>query len=98
MEAAWTQTGGIGGLEITGSENTLWNTGSGYVIGGSDAKPQPVEPVEGRPTRVDRLVAAIRGEIPADELASDLAAIQDAVALMEAAYRSSASGVWEPVR
>ena len=97
VEAAWTQTGGIGGLEITGSEKTLWNTGSGYVIGGPDGKPQPVEPIEGRPTRVDRLVAAIRGELPAEELAADLAAVQDAVAMMAAAYRSSAGGGWEPV-
>lgn len=94
VEAAWTQTGGIGGLEITGSTRTLWNTGDGYVLGGPGEKPEPVKPIEGRPTRIDRLVAAIRGEIPADELAADLAATQDAVALMEAAYRSSADGCW----
>ena len=97
VEAAWTQTGGIGGLEITGSEKTLWNTGNGYVIGGPDGKSVPVEPTEGRPTRVDRLVAAIRGEIPAAELAADLAATQDAVSMMEAAYRSSTKGCWERV-
>jgi predicted dehydrogenase len=97
VEAAWTQTGGIGGLEITGSEKTLWNTGDGYVIGGPGSEPEPVEPAEARPTRIDRLVAAINGELSAEELAADLAATRDAVAIMEAAYLASNSGCWEPV-
>lgn len=97
VEAAWTQTGGIGGLEITGAEKTLWNTADGYVIGAPGSSPEPIEPAEERPTRVDRLVAVIRGEIPAEELVADLAAIEDAVAIMAAAYQSSASGTWESV-
>ncbi len=97
VEAAWTQTGGIGGLEITGSERTLWNTGDGYVIGGPDCETETIEPIEGRPTRMDRLVAAIRGELSAEELAADLAATRDTVAIMEAAYRASNSGSWEPM-
>ena len=32
VEAAWTQTGGIGGLEIVGSEKTLWSSGKDYVL------------------------------------------------------------------
>ena len=97
VEAAWTQTGGIGGLEITGSERTLWNTGDGYVIGGPDRETEAIKPIEGRPTRMDRLVAAIRGELTPEELAADLAATRDAVAIMEAAYRASYSGSWESV-
>lgn len=97
VEAAWTQTGGIGGLEITGSERTLWNTGDGYVIGGPDSETEAIVPIESRPTRMDRLVAAIRGELSAEELAADLAATRDAVAIMAAAYLASNSGSWEPV-
>ncbi len=97
VEAAWTQTGGIGGLEITGSEKTLWNTGDGYVIGGPDSTPVPVEAIDECLTRVDRLVAAIRGELSAAELTADLAATLDAVAIMAAAYESSDSGTWEAV-
>jgi len=97
VEAAWTQTGGIGGLEITGSERTLWNTGEEYVLGAPDGKPETVTPIDPRPTRMDRLVAAIREELTPEELATDLAATRDAVAIMEAAYRSSDSGTWESV-
>ena len=98
VEAAWTQTGGIGGLEITGSERTLWNTGDGYVVGEPGSEPEPIVAIAPRPTRMDRLVAAIRGELTPDELANDLAATRDAVAIMEAAYHSSDSGSWEPVK
>ena len=44
VEAAWTQTGGIGGLEVVGSEKTIWNTKDGYFISGSD---EPIKPLEG---------------------------------------------------
>jgi hypothetical protein len=66
-------------------------------MGGPGSSPEPIRAVEGRPTRVDRLVAVIRDEIPAGELTADLAAIEDAVAIMTTAYRSSASGSWETV-
>ena len=97
VEAAWTQTGGIGGLEITGSERTLWNTGEGYVIGAPGSEPEPIVAIAERPTRMDRLVAAIRGELAPDELAADLAATRDAVAIMETAYKSSDAGTWQAV-
>ena len=49
VEAAWTQIGGINGLEIAGSLKSLWHNGSQYMIGkqGGDSsrlgegKPQP---------------------------------------------------------
>jgi len=97
VEAAWTQTGGIGGLEITGSERTLWNTGDGYVVGAPGSEPESIVAIADRPTRMDRLVAAIQGELAPDELSADLAATRDAVAIMEAAYRSSDTGTWEAV-
>lgn len=98
IEAGWTQTGGIGGLEVAGSEKSIWNTAEGYVVGGPGEKPVPIAPaVANRPNRVDRLVAVIRGEISAAELRADLEASLDAVALMTACYASARSGVWTKV-
>ena len=98
VEAAWTQTGGIGGLEIVGSEKSLWNTPTGYVVG---APGKPAEPLASLapelPTRMDRLVAAIRGEIPAEALKTDLVACIDAVSIMAACYASAKDGRWTKV-
>jgi predicted dehydrogenase len=92
VEAAWTQTGGIGGLEITGSDKTLFNTEGGYVISGPKYKSEPLYlgNVSAAPTQVDRLVAAIRKQIEPEVLAADLAASLDAVAIMDACYQSAA--------
>jgi predicted dehydrogenase len=99
VEAAWTQTGGIDGLEIVGSAKTLWNAGKGqYVVGGPGEEPAPLAPQAERPTRVDRLIAAIGGQVSDQELADDLAAILDSVLIMSAIYRSSKSGSWEKVK
>ncbi len=95
METSWTHTGGLNGLEITGSKKSLWNTADGYVTGAPGETPVPVPPGEGSPTRVDRLVAAVRGEVGEAERQADLAATMDAVAIVEAAYRSAKSGAWE---
>jgi predicted dehydrogenase len=95
IEAAWTQTGGIGGLEIVGSEKTIWNTKDGYVIG--DAKgSEPIPPLEDEPNRIDRLVAVIQGKIGAEALRADLEATFDTVAIMAAAYASAQKGCWVP--
>lgn len=94
VEASWTQTGGINGLEITGSEKSLWHNGEEYVVGAPGKAPQPVEHGPGRPDRMDRLAAAIRGELTDEELQSDLAATLESVEIMEAAYRSSENGGW----
>lgn len=99
VEAGWIHQGGPGGLEIQGSAGAIWDQpGKGYVIGKPKEEPQPIAPAEERPTRVDRLVAAIQGAVPADELAADLAACQDAVTIMEAAYASAKQGRWLPVK
>jgi len=96
VEAAWTQTGGISGLEVVGSEKTIWNTKDGYVIGDNKGN-EPVKPVDGFPTRIDRLVAAIKGEISADDLRADANATFDAAAIMAAAYASAKKGGWVAV-
>jgi len=98
VEAAWTQTGGLDGLEIVGSHEALWKTPEGYVRGRPGVAPQALETTGvGGPTRIDRLVAVIRGEIPAAELADDLAATMDCVSIVEACYASAKSGRWENV-
>ena len=98
VEAGWTQTGGTTGLEVIGSERSLWHDGERYVVAKPREKPEPlVLTAPGRPFRIDRLVAIIRNELTASELTEDLAAAIDVVAWMEAAYTSSASGRWQAV-
>ena len=98
VEASWVQTGGITGLEITGSKATVYRLPDrSYVWAEPKQTPKPVEPAEPKPTQVARLVAAINGELTEDELAHDLAAAADAVAIMEACYQSSQSGSWVDV-
>ena len=46
---------------------------------------------------VDRLVAAIRGELSREELVADLQCAVNAVAVMDACYASDKSGAWENV-
>jgi predicted dehydrogenase len=98
IEAGWVQTGGPRGLEITGSRATLYNDPQrGHVVAEPGQDPVAMEPAPAKPTRVDRLVAVIRGELPASELAEDLAAAADAVAIVEACYESSRTGSWADV-
>ena len=98
VEASWVQTGGIGGLEITGSAGTLFNhPNDGYIVAVPGEEARPVAPGEARPTRVDRLLAAIDGSIDRAELDADLQCAVDSVAIMEACYKSAESGRWEDV-
>lgn len=97
VEAAWIHNGGPVGLEINGSGGAVWQVGNDYVVGKPKQDPQPIAPADEAPKTVDRLVAVVRGQIPAADLAADLAACLDAVAIMEAAYASARSGAWAPV-
>jgi len=98
VEAAWIQTGGSAGLEITGSQGTVFqHPERGYVLAAPGQPPVPVAPALARPVQVARLVAAAAGQLPRAELDADLRCAADAVAIMEACYASSASGHWEPV-
>lgn len=94
VEASWVHQGGPGGLEIQGTKAALWSEGGKYVVGKPGEAAKPVTPIEGRPATVDRLIAALRGTIPADELKADQEAFCDAVAIMEAAYRSNDRKAW----
>lgn len=98
VNAAWVQTGGIDGLHVVGSEGAIWNTPSGYVLGRPGQTPEPLVPGEARPDRVDRLVAAIRGDLSEEERSTDTRAVFAAVAGMAAAYRAAESGTWQALR
>ena len=91
VEAGWTQSGGVGGLEIVGTEKTIWNAAEGYRITGSD---ELIPPLADLPNRIDRLVAVIEGKINTGELNNDLDATFDTVALMSGAYESAKTGRW----
>jgi len=98
VEASWVQTGGAGGLEITGSEGTLYqDVRDGCVIAAPGQDPRPVEPGTPGPTGVDRLVSAIEGKLSAEELDADLTCAADAVAIMEACYQANDAGTWVDV-
>lgn len=98
VEGSWVQTGGPGGLEVVGSEATLFSIPErGFVTQSPQGEPTDVAQGIERPTRVDRLVAAIKGELPQAELDADLECAIDAVAIMEACYKSNESKRWEPV-
>jgi len=99
VEASWVQTGGIGGLELTGSEGTLYNDPQqGYVIAAPGKDVVPVERGVAKPTQVERLLAAIEGKLTAEELGADLQCAADAVSIIEACYQSNQAGAWEDVR
>jgi predicted dehydrogenase len=98
IEASWVQTGGLSGLEITGSEGTLFqHPDQGFITAAPGKDAQAVAPGEEKPTRVDRLVAAIEGKLSQEELQDDLACAADAVAIMEACYESNKTGGWVDV-
>jgi predicted dehydrogenase len=100
VEASWVQTGGHGGgFEITGSEGTLFeHVDRGYLVAAPGEDAEPVAEGTERPTRVDRLVGAIEGKVTRQELDADLRCAVDAVAVMEACYKSSDTGAWVDVR
>jgi predicted dehydrogenase len=98
IEGSWVQTGGLSGIEVVGSDATLFQHPE---LGLVTAKPreEPIAVAIGteKPTRVDRLVAAIEGRISKAELDADLNCAADAVAIIEACYKSNASGGWVDV-
>lgn len=94
IEAGWIQNGGIEGIEIVGTQKSIWNTTEGYVCGSASADSRAIVAFDDDPVRMDRLLAAIRNEISEEALAHDLACGFDAVRILDAAYRSTDSGAW----
>ena len=98
VEAGWTQSGGITGLELQGSQKSLWRSASGYVVGGPNESPQPLLLTQSAaPACIDRLVAAIRGDVDPHLLRADVETALHTVEVMAACYRSSHTGTWTPV-
>ena len=98
VEGSWVQTGGQRALEVVGSEATLFPIeGRGFVTQKPREEPEDISTGTERPTRVDRLVAAINAELTQEELDADLACAVDAVAIMEACYKSNENKQWESV-
>jgi predicted dehydrogenase len=86
-------------LEIMGRDAVLYEDAEkGYVTSASRDEVTPVAAGEAKPTRVDRLIAAIEGDISPEELEADLRCAVDAVAIMEACYQSNESGTWVEVQ
>ncbi|MEO0964223.1 MAG: Gfo/Idh/MocA family oxidoreductase [Planctomycetota bacterium] len=98
-EAGWVMPASPGGLEVVGETGTLRvDNGAGEVLRlPQDREQLAIDSGTERPSRVHRLVAAVRGELDAGEMADDLAAALDEVAIMAAAYRSAESGGWQAV-
>ena len=98
VEASWIQTGGLSGLEVVGSKATLFNhPQDGYITVAPGQDAHPLADGTAKPTRVDRLVAAIQGDLSAAELEADLLCAADAVAIIEACYQSNQTGAWTTV-
>jgi len=86
VEAMWIRQGGAHGLEIQTTTGAIVESGEGYVFQAPGREAVKIPPGRERPTRIDRLVAAIRGELAAEELRADADAVADAVRWMAQAY------------
>ena len=100
-EAGWINIDGPGELEIFGSTGSLHaadlHDRASAIIVGSDKQPQEVAVPPSGPKGIGRLLAAMDGQIPTEELAQELDAAARAAAMMDAAYRSHGTGSWQTV-
>lgn len=92
-EAGWVFTGGHQGLEVIGSKKSIWNA-DGLKIGEPDKPAEAVVPLDEKPTRIERLIAIVKGELSNEEIEEDLVAACDAVKIISAAYVSASTGQW----
>lgn len=90
VEASWIRYGGFRGLEIQTDKGCIIPAADGFVFMPSGGEPVIIPDGVARPSRIDRLVAAIRGELSAEECEQDRAAIVEVVRWMEEAYRLGA--------
>lgn len=93
VEAGWVFTGAPGGLEVIGSRGSVFDS-NGMKFAAPGKELEAIPDADARPDRIQRLIALIRGELSAEEVATDLAACLDAVRIMAAAYASAKSGAW----
>lgn len=92
VEGAWCFPAAPLGLEIIGSKRSLYRVGDEVVCKGPDEEAKPVPAVDGRPYRMGRLFALVRGELSKEETAADLEASVAAVHMMAAAFESVKTG------
>ena len=89
--------GGGGPIELWGTEGALVKHGEGWAVKRGGKDPVALSKGKDEPTRIDRLVALLDGSLDAERHRREFDAELRAVAIMEAIYRSSASGRWEAV-
>ena len=100
-EAGWITIDEPGELAIYGNAGSLHaadihDRADACIIGAGKERQAVNGPVSG-PKGVGRLLAAMAGHIPQAELAQELDAAANAAAMMEAAYRSNRTGMWQAV-
>lgn len=97
IEAGWIQQAGPKGLEVFGSQAAIWQQ-DGYRLGSSASKDTEVlGEADAEPSRIERLIALIQGKVAEASWRADLGCCLDAVAIMEATYRSAKTGAWTDV-
>ncbi len=74
------------GLEVQTTTGAVVPVGKTFEFHSPGKPPVPIPAGVERPSRIDRLVAAIRGELTAEELAEDREAVADVVHWMAEAY------------
>ncbi|MBI2298338.1 MAG: Gfo/Idh/MocA family oxidoreductase, partial [Armatimonadetes bacterium] len=96
LEASWVYTGRPSGLEAVGSKGRLTLQGDVCEVtpfaDNKHGETYRLDPLDGEPTRLDRLVALMRGELDGAAAGADLDCCRDAVAISVAAYESSDTG------
>lgn len=98
VEASWTQSGEMNGLEVVGTEASIWNTPAGYVFGRPGRVPEPLELVDDDVSvQTERLIQLVRGEVSEASWRAELGCALDAVAVVAAFYEAARTGAWTTV-
>ena len=100
-EAGWINIDEPGELAIFGSAGSLHAADvhdrvDAFIVGADKLRQAVTGPPSGS-KGIGRLLAAMDGQIPEDELAQELDTAANAAAMMEAAYRSNGTGTWQAV-
>ena len=101
VEAGWINIDDPGALAVFGDAGSFhatdkYDSVDAHILGADKQRRRVAVPRSG-PKGVGRLLAAMDGKIPKEELAQELEAAANAAAMMEAAYRSNETGAWQAV-
>lgn len=101
VQAGWITIDEPGDLVIHGQQASLrardvYDSVQAHIIG-PDKQPQPLTEQPSGPKGIARLLAAMDGAIPADELGRELVAAAQAAAIIQAAYKSNDTDAWQRV-